>query len=664
MSEAKDTQPEEKRAEDATPEAPKAVPPHRRAPKKPLAAGAEAAAEPPISAAAETPAPPAAQAPEAVQAAPQAPPAPPPVEEPSANEVKISAQQLEAELEQAEGLAPRRVRSSRKVETPAEAGAEAAGAEAAAVDSAAPAPRLRPPAPARERPARPEREARPPRPQRERPRREPRPRGEARPGAPAVVGQAQPRKIYRQDVPGQPAGAPSPAPRAEARPAASAGPAAPTPQRAGAPASTKGLDGKDKLTLILHPAPKAARFVAKKKDRPMTAKEALRAKLAKRTGPGEAASAPSAPTPAAPVELDAALRQADADGAVDALRAAGAQGEALVKAWLEDGNVAAIAAVARNDVSEPRARKQARRALNVLRSRGVEVPRLEGPSPLKSDEPGEVVALFIPPDGTAASFVSLSQRQPGGRHHVADIVVRAGLGVVHANSARLAGKHIRGWQNRVEEQYGAKPVQVPLAWARHVVAEARKRNEQSGQLVPLGFDRCAELLQPAPAEPPAHPLATLDADEPSSDDLTAAAAGSDALHTEPEFRGWFPDRRALDEFLVKVGERLGEDNAGNATAVSDALRLEVTAATDRYFTPERREPLADRMRDAAISLRARRGDAAARRVLHLARAIRQAGLITSPPSEIPFLVGYFQKAVQLMVQQGGGQLRVPIPRKE
>ncbi len=47
-------------------------------------------------------------------------------------------------------------------------------------------------------------------------------------------------------------------------------------------------------------------------------------------------------------------------------------------------------------------------------------------------------------------------------------------------------------------------------------------------------------------------------------------------------------------------------------------------------------------------------------MLAVARAIREAGLITSPPREIPFLTGFFQKALGILAQQGGGQLRVPV----
>jgi hypothetical protein len=66
------------------------------------------------------------------------------------------------------------------------------------------------------------------------------------------------------------------------------------------------------------------------------------------------------------------------------------------------------------------------------------------------------------------------------------------------------------------------------------------------------------------------------------------------------------------------------------------------------------------MRDAAISVRARLGDRRASEVLGVARAVREAGLITSPPREIPFLTVFFQKALSLMMQQANGQLRIPM----
>ena len=137
-------------------------------------------------------------------------------------------------------------------------------------------------------------------------------------------------------------------------------------------------------------------------------------------------------------------------------------------------------------------------------------------------------------------------------------------------------------------------------------------------------------------------------------------AGSGALHQEPEMRAWLPDRGALDEMLQKVGERLGAENAGDPEKVNEALREEIDAATDRFFSPEIRQIISRRLADAAISVRSRKGEGRAVEVLSVARAIRDAGLITAPPREIPFLTGFFQKALGILAQQGGGQLRVPV----
>ena len=59
-------------------------------------------------------------------------------------------------------------------------------------------------------------------------------------------------------------------------------------------------------------------------------------------------------------------------------------------------------------------------------------------------------------------------------------------------------------------------------------------------------------------------------------------------------------------------------------------------------------------------MRSRKGDDRALDVLATARAVKEAGLITSPPREIPFLVAFFQKGLAALARLGGGQLRVPV----
>jgi hypothetical protein len=43
-------------------------------------------------------------------------------------------------------------------------------------------------------------------------------------------------------------------------------------------------------------------------------------------------------------------------------------------------------------------------------------------------------------------------------------------------------------------------------------------------------------------------------------------------------------------------------------------------------------------------------------------AVERCGLITDPPHEVPFLRAFFEKAVGVLLAQGNGQLRVPVPR--
>jgi hypothetical protein len=117
----------------------------------------------------------------------------------------------------------------------------------------------------------------------------------------------------------------------------------------------------------------------------------------------------------------------------------------------------------------------------------------------------------------------------------------------------------------------------------------------------------------------------------------------------------------VNELILKLGERLGPQGKDLGREGFDAaLAEEIASATDRFFSPEIRQAIAARMRDAAISVRARKGDQAASHVVAVARAIIDAGLITSPPREIPFLRQFFEIGLRAVAEQTGGQLRVPI----
>jgi hypothetical protein len=391
----------------------------------------------------------------------------------------------------------------------------------------------------------------------------------------------------------------------------------------------------------------------------LTPKEALAAKT-RAHAPKSAPKAP--PKPGAPesgAAFDAALVSVGADGAVAALAQAGQAAVALVDAWAAACNGAAIAEAAESDAVAGAARKAARRALNVLRSRGVAFPTRA--RVVKIDDRAEVSveATLIPPDGQGSLAITITRKEASGRYHLGEVIVREPFGILQAGSGWLSGSQIKENRTRALEGYGVAPVPVPVEWARYRIAAARKLNAASGQVLPLGLERCGELLEPAPETAPAHPVADLEADL-TSEQVTAAAGTSVHLHAEPEFRGWFPDGGALDELLRKLGERMGGSSDRSDDTFKTLLGEETEAATDRFFSPEVRALVASRMRDAAISIRARKGDRAAADVLGVARAVLDAGLITAPPREIPFLVRFFEKGIAYLAQQGGGQLRIPV----
>jgi hypothetical protein len=390
---------------------------------------------------------------------------------------------------------------------------------------------------------------------------------------------------------------------------------------------------------------------AKEAQKPKTAKEALRAKTLGRE------VAPAKPKEAAPVavELQAEWIAAGASGAKAAVDAAGGAAEKLVEAWIKSQNAEALVEVeALTDVAGP-VRKAAKRGVFALKSKGVAIPeRKSAAAAPKASDADAWEATFLPPDGRGSVAFTIAKKLSDGRLQVAEVIAREPQGVVQAASAWLSRTQLREGHQRAQSRAGIAPVAVPVAWARKRIAEALKLNGTSGTLLPLGLDRCRELIEPAP-EAAEHPISALEATL-----AEGAAPAAAALHNEPEFRGWLPDAPAIDEMLRKLGESLGEGGAKDPEKVSKGLDEEVKNATDRYFSPEVRGVVASRLRDAALSVRARAGEEKAKEVVATARAVEQAGLITSPPRDVAFLSAFFQKAVALLLQKGSGSLRIPM----
>lgn len=367
---------------------------------------------------------------------------------------------------------------------------------------------------------------------------------------------------------------------------------------------------------------------------------------------------------AAPVDFPEELLSATGETALSAVAKVGADEQAdLVEAWVLGGNIAAVAAVAEHHDAPAPARKAARRGVNVLKSRGVQVPsKVAIARPLAAKGEATFEARFTAPDGNGACVVAFLEKLPGKDTRVVEVVIDDRIGILRVGAGYLSSSRLRNWETNLRQRLGFVPVSVSLAWARGRVAIARRVNKRSGQLLPLELDPNDDLLAARPGdEQQPHPALAFGNDF-SDAEIAERVPTSGSLHNEPEFAPFLPTRQALHDALAKVGDQLvGKGNEISEDVVSPLLQEELAAATDRFFEPGTRDLLAQRLLDGALSVHGRRGEARARDVLATRQAILRAGLVTLPPRDIPFLRGFFDKAVAMAVQQNGGRLNIPMP---
>jgi hypothetical protein len=365
-------------------------------------------------------------------------------------------------------------------------------------------------------------------------------------------------------------------------------------------------------------------------------------------------------------DFDAKLLSAQASDALASLTKVGAKAPELVEAWVKAGNAAAVAEAAERAAGA--ARKAARRGLNVLKARGVAIPepaRVSAVAGAKSAEQTE--AFMLSPDSLGNVLIAIATRSLTTRGKVVFVYLNDAFGIHRVDVGELSQSQLKDALAKALPGARYKAVSVPVDWARRRVADARAKHAEQKIPEPLGFARAESLLKPVPTEAVAHPF---DAEgfELSLEDATEMAKESAALHNLPELAGWFPEKGAVDELFAFVGKGLSD--AGHdptqeppAEALRDAMSEQIAAATDRYFTPERRARLVVALKDAGLSALPREGEEKALQIAALATVTAEAGLITNPPRDVPFLRGYFEKAVSLLAMQNQGRIRIPLPPK-
>lgn len=286
----------------------------------------------------------------------------------------------------------------------------------------------------------------------------------------------------------------------------------------------------------------------------------------------------------------------------------------------------ALAAHAEKDVA-----KEAKRALHVLKTRGVAVPeppRPSAPPPPPAPAEAPLAALASTIDGHGERVVWLPRNVPGRGIEVGQAVLSDERGLLSLQVGLVGRKEWRAYARGILERGQSFGVlEVPRERAHAWIAEARQANERTGQRVPDGTDLWLNQLGPAPAAPAPTALPPLEGEAERQ-----ALAASGALHDLPLFKGWLAD----EDYLRTLAARLDEVQVSplyiDEQQRTAELDRRLAAAVEAYLDPARRATLARRLTAMAEHV-AQGGDAeTASRTAAVARALGGG----TPGADIPF----------------------------
>lgn len=173
--------------------------------------------------------------------------------------------------------------------------------------------------------------------------------------------------------------------------------------------------------------------------------------------------------------------------------------------------------------------------------------------------------------------------------------------------------------------------------ARWLIELGEQRTRQSGELPPKEYLEAKSFLEPAPAEPPAHPIrGLLSSDE--ADRPTAKAMEN--LHALEAVQGWLPEETTIKLFAERMKEVQESQLVLNELQRLEQQEAAMAKTAEAYFDPSRRWNWAERLLDLAHYL-VHQGD-----LEQSAVALKTAETLcheNTRPETHPFALGLFRK---------------------
>jgi hypothetical protein len=333
--------------------------------------------------------------------------------------------------------------------------------------------------------------------------------------------------------------------------------------------------------------------------------------------------------------------RAFADGEVALLPSALAagEGEALVALLVERGDSGRLQRL--GEGADKALAKQARRALHLLRTRGVTLPapeprqyRMRGP--FAADEEPSLVSRI---DGQGDRLVWLVRAAESG-FAVFQAQASEARGLVGFQALEAPRKQWRQHAADLVADELMTVARVAASYARGLIEEAYQRTLALGRTPPEEFVRARlDLGHYEPRGPAEHPVHLVAPPLP----LAEARARLATLHQLAAVAPWIPDEEELQRLDLEVGQVLTSKLVLEPQLKREQLERAIERVANQALTPAYRARLAERLRETAylLALRGRVDEG------RLAATAAQLTLDESvAAADNPFVIELFRKVVK------------------
>jgi hypothetical protein len=271
--------------------------------------------------------------------------------------------------------------------------------------------------------------------------------------------------------------------------------------------------------------------------------------------------------------------------------------------------------------------KAARRALHLLRSRGVEVGEapavLAAPSALPKPEEAAEPCRTTPVDGFGDRALWIPLKRAQG-FDLFELILSDERGMVEAHRVEVSRKQLRAHFAALP-QGGVGVYEIPRERAADLVAQALTLGGD-----PRAVTEARQLLERLGGGDPAK-AASVSAAAPAAPEDTQRLAEAGALFDEPEARTFVPAEELLREVAGKLDEIDVSPLLLDERQKTDRRQHVLDQAVETYFTPERRARYARRLFELCDLWTAEGRSTAAARAAATARQLTGSGAILENP---------------------------------